>query len=124
MKKQNNRVCKVCQSPYHFCPTCERVAATEKYKTMFCSKNCRDIFHTCTRFAAGTIDKSTAKSILSDLDLSNRSNFSEQIKADLSNILKIKNKFVKKEIAPIEEPIVIESTVVVDEEQNNLEVVS
>ena len=113
MPKQN-RTCKVCGTTYQFCPTCERVAATEKYKTMFCSKNCRDIFHTCTRFNVGTIDKATAKSIISMLDLSNRDNFSSQIKADLANILKSKKHF-KKEVVIVEEPTIISEEPIVEQ---------
>lgn len=109
MASKQNKTCKVCGESYYFCPSCSR-SASDKYKTMFCSKNCRDIFHTCSRYTVGTIDKAMAKSILSELDLSNRNKFSERIKADLSNILKTKSKFVKKEVTPVEEPIVVEPT--------------
>ncbi len=102
MAKKENRTCKVCGESYYFCPTCDGVPATEKYRTMFCSKNCRDIFQTCTRYAMSHITKEEAQKDLSALDLSKRTQFNEQIKADIDEIMKVeKPKYVKKE--PVEQ---------------------
>ena len=103
---KNNRVCKVCGAEYSFCPTCAGVHVTEKYKTMFCSKNCRDIFHTLSRYTIKDINKDEAKEILSSLDMSKHDQFSEQIKTDVDDIMDANKKNFKKKVK--EEPVVIE----------------
>ena len=89
MPKKANRTCKACGESYYFCPNCSGSPATEKYRTMFCSKNCRDVFQTCVRYNMKHITKDEAKSDLSQLDLSKRAQFSEQLKADIDEIMKI-----------------------------------
>lgn len=89
MSKKPNRECKVCGEHYYFCPNCSGSPATEKYRTMFCSKNCRDVFQTCVRYNMKHITKDEAKFDLSQLDLSKRAQFSEQLKADIDEIMKI-----------------------------------
>lgn len=101
---KNNRVCKVCGSEYNFCPTCAGVTATEKYRTMFCSKNCRDVFHTISRYFVKDVTKDEAKEILNSLDLSKRYKFNVSIKADIDEIIGANKKQFKKK----EEPVVIE----------------
>jgi hypothetical protein len=93
---KNNRVCKVCGSEYHFCPTCAGVSVTDKYKTMFCSKNCRDIFHTISRYFVKDVSKEEAKDILLSLDLSNRAKFNDSIKADIDEVMGLNRKQFKK----------------------------
>lgn len=103
---KNNRVCKVCGSEYNFCPTCAGVTATEKYRTMFCSKNCRDVFHTISRYFVKDVSKDEAKEILSSLDLSKRNNFNDAVKSDIDEIMGVNKKQFKKK----EESVVIEVT--------------
>ena len=104
---KKNRVCKVCGEEYSFCPTCSNVPATEKYRTMFCSKNCRDVFHVLSRYIVKDVNKYEAKEILSSLDLSRQNRFSEQIKADIDKIMGINKKSFKKKEE--EESVVIEA---------------
>ena len=106
MASKKNRICKVCNTEYNFCPNCSGVTATEKYRTMFCSKNCRDIFHTLSKLTVGAINKSETKEILSSLDLSNLDNFSETIKADVNEVMDINKKSFKKKIK--EEPVMFD----------------
>ena len=109
MAKKNNRTCKVCGIEYNFCPNCAGVTATEKYRTIFCSKNCRDIFHTLARYTMNDVTKDGAKEILSSLDLSNLNLFTEQIKADIDEIMGNNKKYFKKKI--VEEPVVEEQVI-------------
>ena len=109
---KNNRTCRVCQTAYNFCPTCERVPASEKYRTMFCTKNCYDVFYTISRYFVKDVTKDEAKEILSSLDLSKQAQFSEQIKTDMDEIMGINKKPFKKKVA--EEPVVTEAPVAID----------
>lgn len=96
MSNKNNRICKVCGEKYYFCPSCSKIPVTEKYKNMFCSKNCYDIFYTLSRLTVGTINKPEAKDILSSLDLSKQNQFSEKIKSEVDEIMKTNKKPKKK----------------------------
>ena len=89
MAKKPNRVCKVCHDQYYFCPNCAGVTATEKYKTIFCSKNCRDIFQTCVSYDMNHIIKDEAREKLSHLDLSKKSEFSEQLREEIDAIMEV-----------------------------------
>lgn len=89
MVKKPNHVCKVCGESYYFCPNCSGSTATEKYRKMFCSRNCRDVFQTCVAYNMNHITKDEAKSTLSQLDLSKRAQFSDQLKADIDEIMKV-----------------------------------
>jgi hypothetical protein len=111
---KKNHVCKVCGVKYSFCPNCAGVKAAEKYKTIFCSKNCRDIFHALSKYTVGVVNKDEAKDILCSLDLSNLSNFSEQIRSDVDKIMYSNKKHIKKKV--IEEPVVDDITVSLVEE--------
>lgn len=86
---KNNRVCKACGEAYYFCPNCSGAKATEKYKLMFCSKNCRDVFQTCVAYNMNHITKDEAMERLSQLDLSKKDYFSEQLKVDIDAIMKV-----------------------------------
>lgn len=87
MAKKLNRVCKVCHDQYYFCPNCSGVTAAEKYKIMFCSKNCRDVFQTCVSYDMNHITNDEAREKLSQLDLSKKSEFSEQLRAEIDAIM-------------------------------------
>ena len=84
-----NHVCKACGDSYYFCPNCSGMTAKDKYRTLFCSRNCRDVFQTCVAYNMKHITKDEAKSALSQLDLSKRAQFSEQLKADIDEIMKV-----------------------------------
>lgn len=115
MAKKNNRICKVCGESYNFCPNCAGVTATEKYRTMFCSKNCREVFHTLARYTMKDINKTETQEILFSLDLSKLNLFSEQIKTDIEEIMGTNKKSFKKKVfeeqVAIEEPAVIEPVI-------------
>ena len=116
---RNNRVCKVCGTNYQFCNNCGTVAPTEKYKTLFCSKNCRDIFHTLSRYTVKSINKYETKEILSSLDMSNLDNFSDKIKLEINEIMGSNKKHSKKKIIEdqvvTEDPVAIEASVEIQE---------
>lgn len=84
---KKNRICKACGESYSYCPNCSGATAAEKYRIMFCSKNCRDVFQACVRYNMKHTTKEEAKAELSKLDLSKRSHFSDQIKSDIDKIM-------------------------------------
>lgn len=112
MSKKDNRICKVCKEEYRFCPSCGSVSASDKYKIMYCSKNCYNILNTLSKLTIGTINKSEAKEALSSLDLSKQNQFSEGMRMEIDEIMKTGKKNKKKEkidIAYNDEAAVIDS---------------
>lgn len=84
---KKNRICKACGESYSYCPNCSGATAAEKYRIMFCSKNCRDVFQACVRYNMKHTTKEEAKAELLKLDLSKRNHFSDQIKSDIDEIM-------------------------------------
>ena len=115
MPTKNNRSCKVCGDQYYYCPSCVPLDAPDRYKMVFCSLNCKDIFDVVSNYAFKKTDKLTAKSILSELDLSKRNQFSEKISEDIDEIMKSPKK-AKKKFAVIDDIPAQEEQVVAAEE--------
>lgn len=112
MPIKNNRSCKVCGDQYYYCPSCVPLDAPDRYKMVFCSLNCKNIFDIVSNYAFNKIDKVAAKEMLSELDLSKRNQFPEKIKTDVDAIMKNPKKLKKKHY------IVEDATVVVDNEES------
>lgn len=109
---KNNRICKVCGESYSYCPTCGGASANEKYKIMFCSKNCKDIFDTCSAYNVGVINKETATTRLKELDLSKKSEFTGKLK---ENVDELTAKPRKQRQFQLESPISIEPETPIEE---------
>ncbi len=115
MPVKNNRSCKVCGDQYYYCPSCVPLDAPDRYKMVFCSTNCKDIFDVVSDYSFKKIDKFVAKSKLSELDTSKYNQFSDKIKADIDEIMKTPKKPKKKPIVA-DEVIIQEESVIAAEE--------
>lgn len=96
MPTKNNRSCKVCGEQYYYCPSCVPLDAPDRYKMVFCSLNCKNIFDVVSNYAFKKIDKVSARTMLSELDISRRYQFSDKIKTDIDDIMKNPKKLKKK----------------------------
>ena len=63
------RECLVDGRHYQYCPHCNKNGAVETWKNTYCSKKCRDIFNTCSKYEGGLIAQEEAYNILSSLDI-------------------------------------------------------
>lgn len=64
-----NRICSVCSTEYSYCPNCNAHATEPRWKFLFCSENCNDIFNICSQFSNGVITAAEAKKLLDKCDL-------------------------------------------------------
>ena len=64
---KNNRVCKVCNTEYFYCPTC--TPREPSYKTMFCSEGCKNVWDVLSRHGVGKTDVKGAFSELNSLKI-------------------------------------------------------
>lgn len=105
-----NRTCLICKRKYDFCPNCADYDNQPRWKVLFCSQNCHDIFGVADQYAQKKITKIVAKERLSKLDLSVKDNITGSIRNTVEEILQdepeenIDNVEVKEE-KPVEEPI-------------------
>ena len=108
---RRSRECYLCGAKYEYCPTCTQDKMKPTWMAEFHSENCKTIFEICTRFNMKLITKTEAKAALKECDLSNKANFKECVKRDLSVILKEdpKPKRTKKPESIVLEPAVEET---------------
>ena len=133
MDKKNRR-CVVCQSEYHFCPRCAEDKNKPLFYFTFCSKNCRDIYDTTSKFENNQIDIKAAKDQLDELDLSKLNDFGNSYKLSIKKINELSSTVTLVEDSPVnigddilnmnEEKVVYKKTRVKkvnnNEEQDNL----
>ena len=79
------RTCIVCGRQYEFCPNCKNQAhANEQWRSIYCSDNCRQIFHVCSDYQANKITKQQAGVQLAKLNLPSK--MSDGIKKNVQEI--------------------------------------
>lgn len=83
MSKKNNRTCICCGKEYYFCNTCADQIKEPRWKTIYCSDNCRKIFMTITDYNYKEITKEQAIKNL------NACNLNGKYKTSIANAIKI-----------------------------------
>lgn len=85
MAKKNNKICIVCGDKYTFCPTCADTKNLEMWRNIYCSENCKKLFHAASGYHAQTATIEEVKSRFDACDLSYKDklnkNFIEAINA-------------------------------------------
>lgn len=83
MSKKNNRTCICCGKEYYFCNTCADQIKEPRWRTIYCSDNCRKIFMTITDYNYKEITKEQAIGNLNACDLN------RNYKPSIANAIKI-----------------------------------
>lgn len=65
-----DRTCVVCGKHYEYCTNCDRFLNYPTFMTMYCSKECVDLFDILSRFEAGQTSKEDAQKVLQGMDQS------------------------------------------------------
>ena len=63
-----DRTCVVCGKHYEYCTNCDRFLNYPSYMTMYCSKECVDLFDVLSSFEAGQTSKEDARKVLQGMD--------------------------------------------------------
>lgn len=63
-----DRTCVVCGKHYEYCTNCDRFLNYPTYMTMYCSKECVDLFDILSSFEAGQTSKEDAQKVLQGMD--------------------------------------------------------
>lgn len=61
--------CIVCGKTYEYCPHCNKGSKNDRWKSSYCSENCRDIFHTCSNFEGKLLSQEEAFNKLNGLNI-------------------------------------------------------
>ena len=91
----NNRTCKVCGTKYKYCPTCGSDAFKPAWMSMFCSRNCYDIFITLSNLTNKKITEEMAKKEIIKFDTSKVIN--DTMIKQINELLKVSEKEEKEE---------------------------
>ena len=63
-----DRTCVVCGKHYEYCTNCDRFLNYPTFMTMYCSKECVNLFDILSRFEAGQTSKEDAQKVLQGMD--------------------------------------------------------
>lgn len=82
---KEDKTCVICGKAYKYCQSCPyKYNTTETWRNIFCSENCRELYHVYDQLKVGQItDKNAAKS-LKKLDISYLSKLNEPMKSVLA----------------------------------------
>ena len=94
-----DRTCVVCGKHYEYCTNCDRFLNYPTFMTMYCSKECVDLFDVLSRFEAGQTSKEDAQKVLQGMD----QNKMKMLKNSMANTYK--------KIIAEDEPVEIEEKV-------------
>lgn len=106
------RKCIVDKTQYKYCGNCKDYNPNETWRYLYCSENCRQIYHTLDAYKAKKINEEEAISILEKLDLSNKDNFTDLANKQFEKIYPKGDKKInaKKVANVVENKIVIDSS--------------
>ena len=101
-----DRTCVVCGKHYEYCTNCDRFLNYPTFMTMYCSKECVDLFDVLSRFEAGQTSKEDAQKVLQGMD----QNKMKMLKNSMANtykkiIAEDKSAEIKEEVEPIKSEV-------------------
>lgn len=82
--EKNNRKCICCNKEYRYCNRCSGFDETETWRMIYCSDNCRQLYHIYDDIKAGKIQYKDAKKRMKDLDTSKLNTFNEPMRSVLT----------------------------------------
>ena len=101
-----DRTCVVCGKHYEYCTNCDRFLNYPTFMTMYCSKECVDLFDVLSRFEAGQTSKEDAQKVLQGMD----QNKMKMLKNSMANtykkiIAEDKPTEIEEEVEPIKSEV-------------------
>ena len=77
--KKRVRNCIVCGKEYEYCNNCSSHVSFPAWMAIYHSDNCRQIMNIATEYMAGNLNKSDAKAMFENCDLTDKKKFKESI---------------------------------------------
>lgn len=101
---KSNRTCYLCGTKYEYCPNCGHHDPI--YKATFCSENCKEIFHSLSKFGSGSFTADECKKALKHLDLSRKPFYKESVQNTIEQVYATSVAVVEDKVETKEEEIV------------------
>lgn len=102
--ENTNRKCKVCKTGYYYCPTCPG-ETRPKWMKSYCSDNCHDIGRAMIEYTSGRCSKEDTIKKLYTADLTHLSEFDEDAKELINNLIGKKPVEATEEVVkPVQKP--------------------
>lgn len=96
MSVKNNKICIICKTPYHYCPSCSSDNDKPSWYAIFDGDNCYEIYNICTAYRDEKIDKKNAYEKIKKCDLSKLDDFAESTKAQIKDIMSYREEVFEK----------------------------
>ena len=77
MAKKNNKTCIVCSEKYSYCPSCNEDRNKEPWHAIYCSENCKKLFHAASGYHAQTATLEEVRARFDTCDLSYKDKLNE-----------------------------------------------
>ena len=99
--RNDNKTCILCGKQYKYCEGCPgKYNVLETWRNIFCSENCREVYHVFDLLKAGKMTEKNANKELKKLDTSMIKTFKEPMKSMLTVVLNTSSN--SDEIKPVE----------------------
>jgi hypothetical protein len=83
----HERNCIVCGRQYRYCPKCREFEYLEKWHTNYCNEQCKNVSSIINRYAFKHINKSEAKKLLEENNITKENNILPKYKVYIDEIL-------------------------------------
>lgn len=83
----NMRVCRACGKEYEYCPNCGKYNLSEKWRVLFCSEECRDVFDVISSYNMGMTNKEGVQRILTKYHCNDTDKFVPSIQNKIKGII-------------------------------------
>ncbi len=97
---RDDKTCIVCRTRYKYCNACRQYNPNETWRNLYCSDNCRQLYHIYDAIRAKKLSDEEAGEKIAKYDTDNLASFNEPIK---SVLMVAKNSAKKKDKPVIEE---------------------
>lgn len=95
MAKKNNRKCICCSTEYRYCNTCAEDANKPAWYAIYCSENCKKLFHAASGYHAQTATLEEVKARFDACDLSYKDKLNENFIEAINAAYEIKKENVE-----------------------------
>ena len=97
MAKKNNRKCICCSTEYRYCNSCQEDRNKEPWHAIYCSENCKKLFHAASGYHAQTATIEEVRARFDECDLSYKDKLNENFIEAINAVYGIKKEAEIKE---------------------------
>lgn len=89
---KNNRICVCCSTEYRYCNSCSEDKTKPSWYSIYCSENCKKLFHATSSYFAKTASIEEIKVRFDDCDLSYKHKLKPKFIEAIDNVYNVETK--------------------------------